>query len=188
MFPELKKVASTRNYCLTVSWLIYVNRVRSLRSRFSSTLAALVFACCAPVHAWGDREHCDGARTGVRKASGDRVHTAAEGSGSLGAPCNPCQAIGFPAPPLGRPWELVGRSKEERLCHRHKKSSEERSECGDYQIVQPMQVCRALTDCSSATGWRFRACRLLPEISKCWGFSDLLIASGSWPNPAMGIS
>ena len=33
-----------------------------------------------------------------------------------------------------------------------------------------MSVCRALPECSLATGWRFRACRLLPEISKCWGF------------------
>ena len=35
-----------------------------------------------------------------------------------------------------------------------------------------MQVCRALPECSLATGWRFRACRLLSEASKCWGFRD----------------
>ena len=33
-----------------------------------------------------------------------------------------------------------------------------------------MQVSRALPECSLATGWRFRACRLLSNVLKCWGF------------------
>ena len=44
--------------------------------------------------------------------------------------------------------------------------------------ISKMEVCRAQTEWPLATGWRFRACRVLSEASKCRGFRAW--RRGSW--------
>ena len=62
------------------------------------------------------------------------------------------------------------------ICQSHQRRLP--SECDNCQIVPPMEVCRALTEWPLATGRRFRACRVLSEASKCWGFRAW--RRGSW--------